>query len=115
MKIQTKINVPYYIENYGIQNGKVYATLLDAGYAMNFNHLSFVYRLFEENESFISQSTVVLKDGDIDTYGYMIDSMVPVDFSNYTERQKIEYRFCLIMLLKMSELFNINVSDLEII
>lgn len=114
MKIKTTIDVTYF-NGEQVKTGKLYASVMEAGYAMNFNHLSFAYRLFEENDSFISQSNITLIGEEIDLSAAQLDStnyMIPQEF---TERQKIEYRFAIILKLKLAQQFSLSLNDIEIV
>ena len=114
MKIKTTTDVTYF-DGEQVKTGKIYATILDAGFSLNFNNLSFGYRLYNENDNIINQGVYSLLGDEIDVVGAKIDAMNYMIPQEFTERQKNEYRFAIILKLKFAEQFSISLNDIEIV
>lgn len=115
MKIKTKIPVKYNNGLLNVETGLLFGKIQNVIIYSDFNNVEIVYQYEDENGNVIHQNVFVIKDDEIDNLSLNIFNLLPENYNELPERERMKMKYYSGFAIKMAETFEINIEDLEII
>lgn len=113
-KIKSLVDITVNLNMTTTITDRVIGEIIKVEFSGDFNQLvvSYIYRA--EGGQLIKSDKLILKEEEIDGLNEMVKNFLPSDFNDMTEREQLKQKYLIGFKLKMSETFNIQISNIEI-